>query len=611
MRPTLILAVCCLATALAAGDAPPVVAAPVGFPAGAALDLTKPPFDAVGDGKTDCTAAFQKAMALMSQKNNGGVMYLPKGTYLVSDSLALWRDAKRTAWQGAGVGQTIIRLKDGAPGFGDPSKPKPVFSFGLDPAQRFRNCMYDLTVHTGSGNPGAVGVQHYTSNQGAMMRVEIVSGDGAGAVGLDLAYQRQIGPGLIQDLRVSGFSVGIKAKPLNSMTFERILLENIKTCGIEGLGDVLVIRGLTVKGAPVAIRNAGIMTLVEAKLEGASGPAILNTGELYARDIEVVGYAPAISNKRKEANYDGSGPALPDAAGPKVAEWFSSEPTGIGPKPFASLRLPIADAPAIPWDDPKNWASPLDFGAVGDGQADDTAAIQKAIDSGATTVYLPRYRDNNGTPAAFGAKGDIILRGKVRRFFGSDGFTLNHIGEGKANLIVGDGDGPVAIERIDLLYRQIGITHKGNRPLVVNNITMHHDFFVSESAADLFMNDVCVKANFKKPGQRVFMRQINVEDKEVNLVSNGAVLWILGLKTERGAIKVDAKGGKVEILGGFAYCTENTVKDTFVRAIDTPVTVAGLAQLAFGNPFYKYFASGTIKGIAYKQAETLFFDGAP
>ena len=49
----------------------------------------------------------------------------------------------------------------------------------------------------------------------------------------------------------------------------------------------------------------------------------------------------------------------------------------------------MKETPEVPWDDPKTWANVDDFGADPTGKADSAAAIQKAMDSGATTVFLP------------------------------------------------------------------------------------------------------------------------------------------------------------------------------------------------------------------------------
>ncbi len=94
-----------------------------------------------------------------------------------------------------------IRLPDRAAGFGDAATPKAVIWTGKKPAQRFRNSIRNLTVDTGKGNPGAIGIQFVANNQGSMRDVTIVSGDGAGVIGLDLGYTDEQGPCLIQECR--------------------------------------------------------------------------------------------------------------------------------------------------------------------------------------------------------------------------------------------------------------------------------------------------------------------------------------------------------------------------------------------------------------------------
>jgi len=109
-------------------------------------------YGAKGDGKTDDTQALQRAL---NQKNR--FVYLPAGTYLVSDTLEWGKPQKRRFLQGAGRNQTVIRLQDRASGFENPDQPQPVVTTfeGKSTGQAFRNAIYDLTVDVGSGNPGS------------------------------------------------------------------------------------------------------------------------------------------------------------------------------------------------------------------------------------------------------------------------------------------------------------------------------------------------------------------------------------------------------------------------------------------------------------------------
>ena len=81
------------------------------------IDVTQPPYGAKGDGKSDDTAAIQKALndAMGLHK----ILYFPNGTYLVSATLK-WANKntnKQQAWgfnwlQGQNPLKTVIRLKD-------------------------------------------------------------------------------------------------------------------------------------------------------------------------------------------------------------------------------------------------------------------------------------------------------------------------------------------------------------------------------------------------------------------------------------------------------------------------------------------------------------------
>src|SRR5262245_41409044 len=98
------------------------------------MDVTKSPYHARGDGRTDDTEALQQA--LLDNANANRIIYLPNGTYLISGTLR-WPTApladsryRRTILQGQSRDGTKIRLADDAPGFGAAGRPRSVLWTG-------------------------------------------------------------------------------------------------------------------------------------------------------------------------------------------------------------------------------------------------------------------------------------------------------------------------------------------------------------------------------------------------------------------------------------------------------------------------------------------------
>ena len=79
-------------------------------PSGTIFDVTKSPYNADKTGTNDATAAIQKAID-DAQTNNGGIVYLPAGTYKVnpgSNPQALRISKSNIYLKGDGIGKTFI-----------------------------------------------------------------------------------------------------------------------------------------------------------------------------------------------------------------------------------------------------------------------------------------------------------------------------------------------------------------------------------------------------------------------------------------------------------------------------------------------------------------------
>lgn len=515
------------------------------YPACAAVvDVTRAPYLARGDGATDCTEALQKA--LKDAMGQHRIIYLPAGVYLVSRTLE-WSKKNsdgQEAWgfntiQGQHPRRAVIRLKDGT--FTDPKSPRAImWCGGFGSADWFHNYVQGVTFDVGRGNPGAIGLQFYSNNTGAVRDVAIVSGDGQGVAGLDLGHRDMNGPLLVRNVEVRGFDVGIRTgASVNSQTFERIGLIDQREAGFANLGQSLSIRGLSSENAVTAIRAEGFTAVLDSELTGVGAanrgvPAIrVGRAPFYARDVVTRGYSAPLETD------DGAGPPR----GPALSEFFRGEPASPFGSPVKSLRLPVRETPDVPRDAPATWAVVDAFGADPSGQADSSAAIQRAIDSGASTVFLP---------GAYNLASPVIVRGKVRRLLGV-GNWIDYNKHIKPDLIVADGDTPtVVIEHFAPING--GIALRTGRTAVLRSLESRT--ITIEGNGDLFLEDVATDDLRLGPGRRAWARQLNVENEGTHITNAGGTLWILGYKTERGGTLLKtANGGASEVFGNFSYTT--------------------------------------------------------
>ena len=538
------------------------------------IDLTKPPYNARGDGGTDNTQTLRRALA--DYTGSRRPVYLPRGVYLVSDTLE-WPGCDRSGQpvygfaniQGDGPDATVIRLKDGT--FRNPANPRAVLSSGPHGSADWFACYTsDLTIDVGTGNDGAIGLRFFSNNTGAVRRVDVKSGDGRGLMGLQLGYNDMNGPLLVQDLRVRGFRVGVHAAAsVNSQTLERIELSGQSECGLKDDGQTLSVRGLRSENAvPAMVLNGGFVTVIDAELVGRAGAsnvaAIETKTILYARGIRTRGYSRAIEDLAETKRH---------AAGPNVAEYLSDPPTRISGRDEKVDLLPVRETPEPPVDDPRKWANVVKFGASAEARGDSSEAIQRAIDSGATTVYFPTGFYNISRP--------IEVRGQVARIVGF-GSWIDYFHKVKPTFRIVEGSAPeVTIEGFFPLGG--GLEHESKRTLILKDCELRGYRGTGRGAVHI---ENCVSGPWEFDHQRVWARQLNAENKGTHVLNKGGRLWVLGYKTERGGTLIETTdGGRTQVDGGFSYTTEAGALAPMFVVRDASL-VASFTEICYsGDPF--------------------------
>lgn len=543
------------------------------------VNVTQPPYNAKGDGKTDASDAIQRA--LDEHPNGDYIIYIPHGVYRLTKQLSWGRGTdtasayRRTILQGQGTEGTVLQLDDNAKGFENADIPRPVLYTGFGPAPRWRNAVRDLTIKTGSGNLGVIGIRFNAAVQGSIQNVKIFSGDGQGVAGIDMGFAENIGPLLVRHVEVRGFQVGVLTRtPFFGMTFEHITLSGQSRYGIENRDQSLIVRGLRSSNSVPAIYNSGVtamLTLVDAVMEflPAKGvippPAIINEAGLFARNVTTGKYAVALQDASPGGGVKGN----------EIREYSSHGYLQICHTPQQSLSLPVAESPDVPWGNPEQWVAIAgDYGGTAGDGTDDTKAIQQAIDDGAETIYFApggRYTITK----------DIVVRKNVRRIIGTESRI-----DGAGKFLIADGVPKVVIfERFGALAG--GIVHNSKRTLVLRDLSLSSYKSKEIGAGDVFLEDVSASPmtfNF----QHVWARQLHMGyDRGPKIINNGGVIWILGLTTEQGnTIVYNRNGGQLEVVGGHVVSSDRAKTQPMFINDSASISLLGLRETAQqGNPY--------------------------
>ena len=498
------------------------------------FDITKPPYNADRTGKTDVAAIITRAL---NDKVGGGataggwgsiIVYLPNGTYLVK-SKVFWKlppYALGPHLQGQSRKGTVIRLADST--YRSASQAGIVVQTGGDVAQNFNRGLFNVTVYTGKGNPGAVGVFWYGNNESLMSDVDIISGDGQGFAGLEVGTVEE-GPCMARRVYVKGFRFGVLARSsLNTTTLSEISLEGQTQYGVHHTGNFpLYIDSLYSRNSVTAVYNGAQnaqLVLINANLLGGNGgPAIINEtgGMLFARKIVAQGYERALAST--------SG-TTPVPAGLSIDEYSSHGCISLFNAPSRSLNLPIKRPPEPEWEQDMNkWANVANY-----------ASLQAAIDDPAkTVVVLPMGRE-------WPINGTVNVRGNIKMIIATGSqFT------GGGALAITDGAAPVV--KIMKIAGAMSVVQRSGRTVVLESTSLGLTEIRDEGSGDLFLTDIgWCPLRVTNPAAHVWARHFDAEFAD-NLTVSAGTVWIFGWKDEGYGISATQTGGVLEIIGYYNY----------------------------------------------------------
>ena len=551
------------------------------------------------------TAAFQSAYNFIKNAylnfgtGSSYIIYIPDGTYQVNGSLIytgspailmsgtkeIADDFNNIRLVGESRTGTVLQLVNNCAGFQTRTSPTAVIYY-QNPATTFnnlatQNLCENLTVNTGSGNPGAVGIQFQGANGARMSNVSIISADGNALYGLWVPIGSL--QAYLKDITVAGFQIGVYSydNAENEASFEHITLQNQKAAALSIVGGGVSVRDMlsTQSGTVPAVDlvgPGGSCVLLDSAFTATSGtgPAVVLSSTSYqsffARNTTVSGYPVAVQQ---------SGTAV--LSGSFISEYCSSPVTTLfTPQDTHSFALPVEDTPIIPWSGASSWINVESYRKSGTNTNSDTVAVQNAFAAAAASgssnlvVYFPNL--------SYGLGSTVTVPANVSRvdfMFSQQSGNLS-VGASSTNPVIFVGKGGYSTITINQPRTVIGEFISGS----INN--------AQSSPIDTFLEscgNMGAGTQFATRNQEIWARCVDDEEAPVSngdFVTNGGSLWIFGYKSENKDVSsiVVTGSGVAEVLGGYVNCT---------GSLDWPIAMvsnsnSSLCYTGFTNMLY-YF----------------------
>lgn len=371
----------------------------------------------VGDGRADDTDAVQHAIDAARDKTGHGVVFLPSGRYRLSRSILVPPGVRVF---GVGATRPVFVLGPSTPGFqkgvgtmivftggdqysvGEVPVPVPTV-VGAKEAVRdansgtFYSALSNVDIEIGAGNPAAAGVRFRMAQHAFLSHMDFRLGAGFAGV-----YQAG---NIMEDVHFHGGRYGIvteKTSPAWQFTLLDSTFDGQSDAAIREHEVDLTLVNVAISDTPVGIEvDRGYSDSLWGKnvrFENVSKAAVVISNEDTV--FTQVGFENAVaSNTPVFARFRDSGKTVVGKGRHYRVASFTYGLTLPGQGQMGEYKTqaeiaalpasPAVMAPAIrPLPPVSAWTNVKTLGVKGDGDTDDTAALQAAIDSH-RVLYLP------------------------------------------------------------------------------------------------------------------------------------------------------------------------------------------------------------------------------
>lgn len=386
-----------------------------------AIYLDAQEFGARGDGKADDSTALQAAIDKAGGHGREGIVFVPSGRYRLTRTVYVWPGVRVF---GYGATRPVLVLAENTPGFqkgvgdmviftgvgpGDatrmgrrvpfppPGSVPPNSAIADANSSTFYSAMSNIDFEIGEGNPAAIAIRFHVAQHAFLSHMDFHVGSG-------LAALTEIG-NEGEDLHFYGGRYGIltdKTSPAWQFTLIDSVFEGQREAAIREHEAGLTLIRDTFRNVPAAIdidpEYSDELWVKDSRFENVSGAAVIISNE--KSPLTEIGFEnAALKNVPTFAHFRESGKKVEGKGALYGVRSFNfglmvpgEGMTGAMGMRYDAVALNAMPAPLPPairaLPATAEWVNVHTLGVKGDGTSDDTAAIQKAIDTH-RALYFP------------------------------------------------------------------------------------------------------------------------------------------------------------------------------------------------------------------------------